>query len=162
MRISEPSHRHPVPQVNSSVAIRRNKLFSARVRGKAQPHLDVAGLILKPRRPAAFLCGTARNSAGLRAFKAHSIRKESDMKKILLIAATTGALAAPAMAEDVGVQVGPVGAGVTVGQGHRDYDRDRVREKTVIKEHEPADHTTVIKKEHGDGSESKTVIHRDY
>jgi len=84
------------------------------------------------------------------------------MKKILLIAATTGALAAPAMAEDVGVQVGPVGAGVTVGQGHRDYDRDRVREKTVIKEHEPADHTTVIKKEHGDGSESKTVIHRDY
>jgi hypothetical protein len=66
------------------------------------------------------------------------------------------------MAEDVGVQVGPVGAGVTVGQSHRDYDRDRVREKTVIKDHEPGDRTTVIKKERGDGAESKTVIHRDY
>jgi hypothetical protein len=84
------------------------------------------------------------------------------MKKALLIAATIGALATPAMAEEVGVQVGPVGAGVTVGEGHRDYDSDRVREKTVIKEHEPSDRTTVIKKEHGDGTESKTIIHKDY
>jgi hypothetical protein len=84
------------------------------------------------------------------------------MRKILLIAATVGSLAAPALAEDVGVQVGPVGAGVTVGESHRDYDRDRVREKTVIKEREPTDRTTVIKKERGDGVESKTVIHKDY
>jgi hypothetical protein len=84
------------------------------------------------------------------------------MRKILLIAATVGSLAAPALAEDVGVQVGPVGAGVTVGESHRDYDRDRVREKTVIKEREPSDRTTVIKKERGDGTESKTVIHKDY
>jgi hypothetical protein len=84
------------------------------------------------------------------------------MRKILLIAATVGSLAAPALAEDVGVQVGPVGAGVTVGESHRDYDRDRVREKTVIKEREPTDRTTVIKKERGDGTESKTVIHKDY
>jgi hypothetical protein len=85
--------------------------------------------------------------------------EEDEMKKVLLIAATIGALAAPAMAEDVGVRVGPVGAGVTVGEGHRDYDRDRVREKTVIREHEPRDRTTVIKRERGDGVESKTVIH---
>jgi hypothetical protein len=85
--------------------------------------------------------------------------KEHEMKKFLFAAATIGALAAPAMAEDVGVRVGPVGAGVTVGEGHRDYDRDRVRERTVIKEREPSERTTVIKKQHGDGSESKTVIH---
>jgi hypothetical protein len=83
------------------------------------------------------------------------------MKKYVLVAATLGALTIPAMAEDVGVRVGPVGAGVTVGEGHRDYDRDRVREKTVIKEREPTDRTTVIKKDHGDGVESKTVIHHD-
>lgn len=83
------------------------------------------------------------------------------MRKILLIAATVGSLAAPALAEDVGVQVGPVGAGVTVGESHRDYDRDRVREKTVIKDREPTDRTTVIKKERGDGVESKTIIRRD-
>lgn len=77
------------------------------------------------------------------------------MKKLLLIAAAVGALATPALADEVGVRVGPVGAGVTVGEGHRDYDRDRVREKTVIKQHEPSDRTTVIKKEHGDGVESR-------
>lgn len=83
------------------------------------------------------------------------------MRKILLAAAATCALAAPALADDVGVRVGPVGAGVTVGESHHDYDRDRVREKTVIKEHEPSDRTTVIKKERGDGVESKTVIHQN-
>jgi hypothetical protein len=83
------------------------------------------------------------------------------MKKYLLVAAALGALTVPAMAEDVGVRVGPVGAGVTVGEGHRDYDRDRVRERTVIKEREPSDRTTVIKKDHGDGVESKTVIRHD-
>jgi hypothetical protein len=88
--------------------------------------------------------------------------EENEMKKILLIAATVVTFTAPAMAEDVGVQVGPVGAGVTVGEGHRDYDRDRVQEKTIVKEREPSDRTTVIKKEHGDGTESKTVIHKDY
>ena len=82
------------------------------------------------------------------------------MKKALLIAAAVGVLAGPAMADEVGVRVGPVGAGVTVGESHRDYDRDRDR-TTVIKEREPRDRTTIIKKEHGDGVESKTVIHRD-
>ena len=84
------------------------------------------------------------------------------MKKVLLIAATLGAMVAPALADEVGVQAGPVGARVTVGESHRDVDRDRPGDKTVIKEHEPSDRTTVIKKEHEDGSESKTVIHKDY
>jgi len=83
------------------------------------------------------------------------------MRKILLTIAATGALAAPALADDVGVRVGPVGAGVTVGESHHDYDRDRVREKTVIKKDEPGDRTTVIKKERGDGVESKTIIRHD-
>ena len=79
------------------------------------------------------------------------------MKRLLIIAAVA-ALATPALADDVGVHVGPVGAGVSVGEGHRDYDRDRDR-TTVIKEREPSDRTTVIKKDHGDGTRSKTVIH---
>jgi hypothetical protein len=83
------------------------------------------------------------------------------MRKILLAAAATCALAAPALADDVGVRVGPVGAGVTVGEGRHDYDRDRVREKTVIRDHEPADRTTVIKRERGDGVETKTIIRQN-
>jgi len=85
------------------------------------------------------------------------------MRKILLAAAATCALAAPALADEVGVRVGPVGAGVTVGESHRDYDRDRVQEKTVIRKDEPVDRdrTTVIKKEDSDGNRSKTVIHHD-
>jgi hypothetical protein len=84
------------------------------------------------------------------------------MKKYLFVAAAVTALAAPAMADEVGVRVGPVGAGVTVGEGHRDYDRDRDRDRTtVIKEREPSDRTTVIKKERDDGVENKTIIHRD-
>ena len=75
------------------------------------------------------------------------------MKKYLFAACMVCALAAPAFAEDVGVRVGPVGAGVTTGE-HRDRDR------TVIKEREP-ESKTVIKKEHGDGSREKTVIHHD-
>ena len=76
------------------------------------------------------------------------------MRYVLTIAALA-ALATPALADEVGVGVGPVG--VTVGS-HRDYDRDRDH-TTVVKEREPSDRTTVIKKEHGDGTRSKTVIH---
>jgi hypothetical protein len=82
------------------------------------------------------------------------------MRKLLLVAAASCALAGPALADDVGVRVGPAGAGVTVGESHP-VVRDR-EEKTVIRKDEPGDRTTVIKKEHGDGSESKTVIHHDY
>jgi hypothetical protein len=79
----------------------------------------------------------------------------NEMTKYLLIAATMIAVAAPAMADEVGVHVGPVGAGVTVGAA-RDRDRDRT---TVIKERAPGERTTVIKKENEDGTRSKTVIH---
>ena len=83
------------------------------------------------------------------------------MKKSLLVAAVIGAVASPAFAEEVGVRVGPVGAGVTVGET-RDHDRDRDRDHTtVIKEREPRDRTTVIKKEDEDGNRSKTIIHHD-
>jgi len=81
------------------------------------------------------------------------------MKHLIMIVAAA-ALATPALADDVGVRVGPVGAGVSVGEGHRDYDRDRDRDQTtVVKEREPTDRTTVIKKEYEDGTRSKTVIH---
>src|ERR1700722_19789447 len=66
------------------------------------------------------------------------------MKRYLFVAAVVSAIAAPAIADDVGVRVGPVGAGVSVGETHdRDRDRDRT---TVVKEHEP-ESKTVIKKE---------------
>jgi hypothetical protein len=84
--------------------------------------------------------------------------EEIRMKYALMIA-TVAAIATPAMADDVGVRVGPGGVGATVGESH---DRDRDRDRTVIKEREPdRDRTTVIKKEHRDGDESKTVIHHD-
>lgn len=79
--------------------------------------------------------------------------------KYALVIAAVATLATPAFADEVGVRVGPVGAGVSVGEGHRDYDRDR--ERTVIKEREPSERTTIIKKERGDGVEEKTVIHHD-
>ena len=84
------------------------------------------------------------------------------MKKYMFAAAMIGALATPAFADDVGVRVGPVGAGVTVGESHdhdwRDRDHDRT---TVIKEREPSDRTTVIKREDSNGDRSKTIIHHD-
>ena len=83
------------------------------------------------------------------------------MRKSLFVAAVIGVMAAPAFADEVGVRVGPVGAGVSVGEVHdRDRDRDRDR-TTVIKEREPRDSTTVIKKEDANGDRSKTVIHHD-
>ena len=83
------------------------------------------------------------------------------MRKALLVAAVIGAVASPAFAEEVGVRVGPVGAGVTVGET-RVHDRDRDRDHTtVIKEREPRDRTTVIKREDEDGNRSKTIIHHD-
>ena len=83
------------------------------------------------------------------------------MRKSLFAAAMIVALATPALADEVGVRVGPVGAGVTVGEPHDQY-RDRDREHTtVIKEREPHESKTVIKKEDADGDRSKTVIHHD-
>ena len=77
------------------------------------------------------------------------------MKKVLMIAAATCALAGPALADELVVR--PPAAGVTVGETPR-ADTER---KTVIKKDEPGSHTTVIKKDHDDGTRSKTVIHHD-
>ena len=78
--------------------------------------------------------------------------------KYLIVAVAL--LATPAFADEIGVHAGPVGAGVTVGQspGYRDHERDRT---TVIKERQPTDRKTVIKKDYDDGTQSKTVIHHD-
>jgi hypothetical protein len=80
--------------------------------------------------------------------------------KYALIISSVLVLATPALAEEIGVGVGPVGAGVTVGESHRDYDRERDRDRTtVIKEREPSDRTTVIKRDNDDGTRTKTIIH---
>ena len=85
------------------------------------------------------------------------------MNKSLFVAALVVAMATPVLADEVGVRVGPVGAGATVGEPHDQYrDRDRDRDHTtVIKEREPRDSTTVIKKEDADGDRTKTIIHHD-
>ncbi|MGT2436376.1 hypothetical protein ACU4GH_11295 [Bradyrhizobium betae] len=84
------------------------------------------------------------------------------MRTYLFAAAMVTAISAPAFADEVGVHVGPVGAGVTVGQSHEYRERDRDRDRTtVIREREPSSRTTVIKKEDEYGNRSKTVIHHD-
>lgn len=91
------------------------------------------------------------------------ITMERTMKKYLFAAAMIAAIATPASADDVGVRVGPVGVGATVGESH-DRDRDRDRDRTTVikeREREPSDRTTVIKKEDDMGNRSKTVIHHD-
>jgi hypothetical protein len=78
------------------------------------------------------------------------------MRKTLILAAAGLALSATiASAEDtrVGVGVGPVGAGVTVGQSP-----SHERRTTVIKEREPRDDAVVIRKERREPRE-KTIIH---
>lgn len=73
------------------------------------------------------------------------------MRKYLFAAAIVTAVAAPAFADEVGVHV---------GQSHEYRERNRDR-TTVVKEREPADRTTVIKREDEFGNRSKTVIHHD-
>ena len=74
------------------------------------------------------------------------------MRNYLFAAALIGAMATPALADDVGVHVGPAGAGVTTGELH-----DRDRDRTVVKEREP-ESKTVIKKEDEYGNREKKVI----
>jgi hypothetical protein len=99
----------------------------------------------------------ARNKrTSLAFFKRANWRMKNE--EVFICSAMIVAIATPAFADEVGVRAGPVGAGVTVGEP-RDHDRDR--ERTVIKEREPRDSKTVIKKEDADGDRSKTVIHHD-
>jgi hypothetical protein len=79
------------------------------------------------------------------------------MKRMAFILVTSAALCAPAIAEEVGVGVGvgPVGAGVTVGSGP---DR-AVKEKEVVREREPATKKVIIEKDRRpDVVEKKTII----
>src|SRR3954451_92981 len=84
----------------------------------------------------------------------HNVEEHAMMKRLAVaaIAAVGIYSAVPASAEQVGVGVGvgPVGAGVTVGSGRTDYDRDRVHERTIIREREPRRDETVIIKKHRD------------
>ena len=66
---------------------------------------------------------------------------------------TLAAGAASAQETRVGVGIGPVGAGVTVGQSPS-YER----RTTVIREREPRDETVVIRKERREPRE-KVIIH---
>ena len=78
------------------------------------------------------------------------------MKAALIIAAAGLTLAASvANAEEarIGVGVGTVGAGVTVGQSP-----SHERRTTVIREREPRDETVVIRKERREPRE-KVIIH---
>jgi hypothetical protein len=113
------------------------------------------GKIPRPRK----IRGNWGNTSLTSPFSQNEMGKELYMKYALIVSSVL-ALATPALAEEIGVGVGPVSAGVTVGEGHRDYDRERDRDRTtVIKEREPSDRTTVIKKDNEDGSRTKTVIH---
>ena len=76
------------------------------------------------------------------------------MRTYIFAAAMISAIAAPALADDVGVRVGPGGVGVTTGERHE-------RDRTVTKEREPHDRTTVIKKKDELGNREKTVIDHD-
>jgi hypothetical protein len=78
---------------------------------------------------------------------------------VLIVAAGAIAFAAPAIAEEIGVGVGPVG--VTVGSGS---GPDRVvHEREVVRERRPVDEKVIIKKERRpDVVEKKTIIkHED-
>ena len=79
------------------------------------------------------------------------------MKSTLLLLAAAGIAltAGVANAEEarIGVGVGPVGAGVTVGQSPRHEERT-----TVIKEREPRDDAVVIRKERHDEPRERVII----
>jgi hypothetical protein len=76
-------------------------------------------------------------------------------KAMIFVAASLTLAASVASAEEarIGVGVGPVGAGVTVGQSP-----SHERRTTVIREREPRDETVVIRKERREPRE-KVIIH---
>jgi hypothetical protein len=81
------------------------------------------------------------------------------MKKLILCAAVGLFLTASvASAEEtrVGVGVGPVGAGVTVGQSP-----SHERRTTVIKEREPRDEAVVIRKERREPRDKVIIRERE-
>src|SRR5689334_13256467 len=99
----------------------------------------MAGDFLRPRRgtdsgrPRHPLHTNGRNVTARKEFSPMSPQMENTMiKRVAMVLIVSTAICAPAMAEEVGVGVGPVG--VTVGSGP-----DRVvREKEVVREREPS------------------------
>ena len=81
------------------------------------------------------------------------------MRKSLIVAALIGAVATPVFADDIGVHVVPVGAGVTASEDHGQY-RDG-NGTAIIKEREAHDSATVVKKEDADANREAAVIHQD-
>jgi hypothetical protein len=77
---------------------------------------------------------------------------------VLLAAAGIALTAGVASAEEtrIGVGVGPVGAGVTVGQSP-----ERRSTTTIIKEREPRDDAVVIRREHREPREKVIIRERD-
>jgi hypothetical protein len=87
------------------------------------------------------------------------MRNETMKSSLILLAAAGIALTAGvANAEEarIGVGVGPVGAGVTVGQSP-----SHERRTTVIREREPRDEAVVIRKERREPREKVIVRERD-
>ena len=81
------------------------------------------------------------------------------MKKLILcVAAGLSLTASVASAEEarIGVGVGPVGAGVTVGQSP-----SHERRTTVIREREPRDETVVIRKERREPRDKVIIRERE-
>ena len=81
------------------------------------------------------------------------------MKKLIIYVAVGLSMAASvASAEEarIGVGVGPVGAGVTVGQSP-----SHERRTTVIREREPRDETVVIRKERREPRDKVIIRERD-
>jgi hypothetical protein len=84
------------------------------------------------------------------------MRNETMKTALIFVAASLSLAAGIASAEEarIGVGVGPVGAGVTVGQSPS-HER---RTTTVIREREPRDETVVIRKERREPRD-KVIIH---
>ena len=82
------------------------------------------------------------------------------MKTALIFVAATGftlaASVATAQETRIGVGVGPVGAGVTVGQSP-----SHERRTSVIREREPRDETVVIRKERREPRDRVIIRERD-
>jgi hypothetical protein len=79
------------------------------------------------------------------------------MRKSLIVAVLIGVIATPVFADDIGFHDAPVGASVTIGEGHN-RDSDGL---TKDRDREPQDSATVIKKEDADANREAAVIHQD-
>jgi hypothetical protein len=81
--------------------------------------------------------------------------KETAMKRMAMVLVAS-CIALPALADEVGVRVGPVGG--TVGSDRHDTV---VKEREVVREREPRDKVIVKEKSDPTVVEKKTIIHHD-